>query len=217
MKVKQPPLIRLVDDDPTVCESLAFVLEVAGLQVKGYSSALDFLAWDDREREGCLLLDVRMPEMTGLELQRRLRTEGVDLPIVFLSAHGDIEMALRAVREGAVDFLVKPPRPETLIPALQKACERHREIRRLKREREEYEAVWATLTEGERETAQLVAKGLTNKEIAGVLDISEEAVKSRRSAMLGKLDVRNAVEVADFLRERERLAAALNPDAGGAA
>ena len=80
MKVKQPPLIRLVDDDPTVCESLAFVLEVAGLQVKGYSSALDFLAWDDREREGCLLLDVRMPEMTGLELQRRLRSEGVDLP-----------------------------------------------------------------------------------------------------------------------------------------
>ena len=112
---------------------------------------------------------------------------------------------------------MKPPRPETLIPTLQKACERHREIRRLKREREEYEAVWATLTEGERETAQLVAKGLTNKEIAGVLDISEEAVKSRRSAMLGKLDVRNAVEVADFLRERERLAAALNPGAGGAA
>ena len=69
MKVKQPPLIRLVDDDPSVCESLAFVLEVAGLQVKGYSSALDFLAWDDREREGCLLLDVRMPEMTGLDLQ----------------------------------------------------------------------------------------------------------------------------------------------------
>ena len=216
MKVKQPPLIRLVDDDPSVCESLALVLEVAGLQVKGYSSALDFLAWDDREREGCLLLDVRMPEMTGLELQRRLRSEGVDLPIVFLSAHGDIEMALRAVREGAVDFLVKPPRPETLIPALQRACERHREIRRLKREREALDVVWEKLTQGEREAAQLVAKGLTNKEIAGVLDISEEAVKSRRSAMLGKLDVRNAVEVAEFLRERERLDAALTPGGGGA-
>ena len=157
-----------------------------------------------------------MPEMTGLELQRRLRSEGVDLPIVFLSAHGDIEMALRAVREGAVDFLVKPPRPETLIPALQRACERHREIRRLKREREVLDVVWEKLTQGEREAAQLVAKGLTNKEIAGVLDISEEAVKSRRSAMLGKLDVRNAVEVAEFLRERERLDAALTPGVGGA-
>ena len=125
-------------------------------------------------------------------------------------------MALRAVREGAVDFLVKPPRPETLIPALQRACERHREIRRLKREREALDVVWEKLTQGEREAAQLVAKGLTNKEIAGVLDISEEAVKSRRSAMLGKLDVRNAVEVAEFLRERERLDAALTPGVGGA-
>ena len=98
MKVKQPPLIRLVDDDPSVCESLAFVLEVAGLQVKGYSSALDFLAWDDREREGCLLLDVRMPEMTGLELQRRLRSEGVDLPIVFLWLFGGMCGLNRSIR-----------------------------------------------------------------------------------------------------------------------
>lgn len=116
--LKNIPLIRLVDDDPTVAESLTFVLEVAELQVRSFDSAERFLEFDDPSREGCLILDVRMPGMTGLELQNRLRALGRDLPIVFLSAHGDIEMALDCVRAGAVDFLVKPPRPDKLVDIL---------------------------------------------------------------------------------------------------
>lgn len=111
MKNTTPPLVRLVDDDLTVAASLTFVLEVAGLQVRHYESARQFLAYDDPEREGCLLLDVRMPEMTGLELQTELNARASDLPVVFLSAHGNIEMAMSCVKAGAFDFLVKPPSP----------------------------------------------------------------------------------------------------------
>ena len=193
------PLVRIIDDDPTVSESLTFVLEVAGLTVKAYPSAQDFLALDDFTRPGAVLLDVRMPEMTGLELQNRMHREGIMLPIVFLSAHGDIEMAVEAVHNGAVDFLVKPPQPEKLIAVLGKAC-------RLCEERLSLEAEWADLsheleglTPAERETAELLAKGLSSREIARLTGVAEETIRSRRSAVYRKLDVRGPVEVAQLL------------------
>lgn len=207
--MKQPPLIRLVDDDPTVAESLTFVLEVAGLQVKSYDSAERFLAFDDEAREGCLLLDVSMPGMTGLELQSRMRALGRDLPIVFLSAHGDIEMALECVRAGAVDFLVKPPRPEKLVDILKRAAGLHELIRSLRREWAATEAQWAHVTAPEREAAELIAKGLSNREIAEVLSTTEEAVRSRRASLFAKLELRNAVELADAMSARRALRAEL--------
>lgn len=207
--MKQPPLIRLVDDDPTVAQSLTFVLEVAGLQVKSYDSAERFLAFDDEAREGCLLLDVRMPGMTGLELQSRMRSLGRDLPIVFLSAHGDIEMALECVRAGAVDFLVKPPRPEKLVEILKRAAGLHELIRSLRREWAATEDQWAHVTAPEREAAELIAKGLSNREIAEVLSTTEEAVRSRRASLFAKLELRNAVELADAVNARRALRAEL--------
>ena len=121
-------LIRIVDDDEELARSYALLLETAGWECRVWTDGTRFLEEERFERPGCVILDMRMPGMNGLEVQKALAERGSVLPILFLSAHGDIEMALRAVREGAVDFLVKPPRPETLIPALQKACERHREM-----------------------------------------------------------------------------------------
>lgn len=203
--MKQPYLIRIVDDDPSVVESLQFMLEMAGLQVKSYDGAETFLQRDDPKREGCLLLDVRMPGMTGLELQHRMRGLGNDLPIVFLSAHGDIRMAVQAVQEGAVDFLVKPPQTDELLAVLRRACSIHAERRRLDSELLASENVWSSLTSAEQDTAELIAKGLTNRETASVLGISEETVRSRRSSILAKLEAVNAVEIADFLHERNTL------------
>lgn len=203
--MKQPYLIRIVDDDPSVVESLQFMLEMAGLQVKSYDGAESFLKRDDPKREGCLLLDVRMPSMTGLELQHRMRSLGNDLPIVFLSAHGDIRMAVQAVQEGAVDFLVKPPQTDELLAVLRRACSIHDERRRLESEMLAAENVWSSLTSSEQDTAELIAKGLTNRETASVLGISEETVRSRRSSILAKLEAVNAVEIADFLHERNTL------------
>ncbi len=203
--LKRPPLIRLVDDDPVVLESLRFMLEMAGLEVVCYPSAAAFLESDAREREGCLLLDVRMPEMSGLELQRRLKNVGNDLPVVFLSAHGDIKMAVQAVHDGAVDFLVKPPEAEELVRVLQRASALHTTRRALQRDLDRLNKIWMTLTEAEKRTAELIGKGLPNRHIAEVLALSEDTVRSRRASIFAKLDVQNAVEISDFLREIERL------------
>lgn len=208
MRKAMQPLVRLVDDDPTVSESLSFVLEVAGLRVKAYPSASSFLALDDSSVEGCLLLDVRMPEMSGLELQRRMKREKNSLPIVFLSAHGDIEMAVDAVQQGAADFLVKPPQPEKLVEALKRACARDHDRRLLAAELEDARCEWASLTPAEQETAVLIAKGLSSREAGELLGVSEETVRSRRSEAYAKLGARSAVETAEFLhrlRELERL------------
>lgn len=205
MKNTTPPLVRLVDDDLTVAASLTFVLEVAGLQVRHYESAVQFLAYDDPEREGCVLLDVRMPEMTGLELQTELNARASDLPVVFLSAHGNIEMAMSCVKAGAFDFLVKPPHPEKLVDVLRSACAKHAHRRAVRRAWRENDAEWSRLSPAESETALLVAKGLSNREVAQVLGLTEETVKTRRGALFAKLGVHNAAELATFLSERERL------------
>ena len=134
-----------------------------------------------------------------------MRGLGNDLPIVFLSAHGDIRMAVQAVQEGAVDFLVKPPQTDELLAVLRRACSIHAERRRLDSELLASENVWSSLTSAEQDTAELIAKGLTNRETASVLGISEETVRSRRSSILAKLEAVNAVEIADFLHERNTL------------
>ncbi len=203
--MSQTPLIRIIDDDPTVSESLSFVLEVAGFTVKAYANPSDFLALDDFSRTGALLLDVRMPAMTGLELQNRMKHDQIDLPIVFLSAHGDIEMAVEAVHNGAVDFLVKPPKPEKLIAVLEKACRECEAREALKAELADMESEFARLTPAEQETAFFLAKGLSSREIASLLNVSDETVRSRRSTVYKKLELRGSVEVAQFLARRDNL------------
>ena len=201
-------LIRIVDDDPTVCASLTFVLQIAGFDVVSYNSADQFLSQASGLRPGCILLDVKMPGKSGLELFQELRrNQDLQLPVIFLTGHGDIEMAVQALHEGAFDFLVKPADPQRLLAIVTKAVELSKTLRRERREAREIEELMAKLTPAEMQVAQMMAKGLTVKTIAQALEVSEQAVKSHRSSIYHKLDAINLVEVAvivnDWLRGRQ--------------
>ena len=201
-------LIRIVDADPTACASLTFVLQIAGFDVVSYNSADQFLSQASGLRPGCILLDVKMPGKSGLELFQELRrNQDLQLPVIFLTGHGDIEMAVQALHEGAFDFLVKPADPQRLLAIVTKAVELSKTLRRERREAREIEELMAKLTPAELQVAQMMAKGLTVKTIAQALEVSEQAVKSHRSSIYHKLDAINPVEVAvivnDWLRGRQ--------------
>lgn len=197
------PLVRIVDDDPTICDSQSFFLQLAGWQTVTYQDPVTFLERDDWDRPGCIILDVRMPSLSGLEVQQELNKRGVDLPIIFLSAHGDIEMAMNCVEQGAFNFLVKPPIPEKLKDLVEKAIKLNKSQRKIKKETEELQKLFNQLTSTEQIVARQVAKGLTNKMIGEVLDMSERTVQSHRSKVFAKLDVGNAVELFQFLTDME--------------
>lgn len=201
MRTLLPDLIRLVDDDPSVCASLSFVLRIAGFDLVAYTSAEDFLNNVSELRPGCVILDVKMPGKSGLELFEEMREKGILLPVVFLTGHGDIEMAVQTLHDGAADFLVKPPEPEKLIAAVKKAVAVDKVRRAKKKERAKIEELVGRLTPAETEVAKLLAKGLTVKTMAEVLEVSEQAVKTHRSAVYHKLDAINPVEVADVINE----------------
>lgn len=195
------PLIRLIDDDPTVLDAQSFVLEVAGFRTASWSSAAALLDAGDLASPGAILCDVRMPQMTGLELFHTLKDRGCRLPFIFLTAHGDIEMAVAALHDGAFDFLVKPADPDKLIDIITRAVQTDAERRRRDAEFAETARLVEALTPAEREVARLVAKGLSVKEIAGVLSVSEQAVKAHRSAIWRKFGVTNPVEAAQIMTE----------------
>lgn len=197
------PLVRIVDDDPTICDSQSFFLQLAGWQTVTYQDPVTFLERDDWDRPGCIILDVRMPSLSGLEVQQELNKRGVDLPIIFLSAHGDIEMAMNCVEQGAFNFLVKPPIPEKLKDLVEKAIKLNKSQRKIKKETKELQKLFSKLTSTEQMVARQVAKGLTNKMIGEVLDMSERTVQSHRSKVFAKLDVGNAVELFQFLSDMD--------------
>ena len=197
------PLVRIVDDDPTICDSQSFFLQLAGGQTVTYQDPVTFLERDDWDRPGCIILDVRMPSLSGLEVQQELNKRGVDLPIIFLSAHGDIEMAMNCVEQGAFNFLVKPPIPEKLKDLVEKAIKLNKSQRKIKKETKELQKLFSQLTSTEQMVARQVAKGLTNKMIGEVLDMSERTVQSHRSKVFAKLDVGNAVELFQFLSDMD--------------
>lgn len=199
-----PDLIRIVDDDPSVCASLTFILQIAGYDVVSYNSADQFLEQATDLRSGCVLLDVKMPGKSGLELFAEIRRRKMLLPVIFLSGHGDIEMAVQTLHDGAFDFLVKPAEPERLIEKVGRAVEQCKKLRSDARERKEVEELMDKLTAAETQVAQLMAKGLTVKTIAQVLEVSEQAVKAHRSSIYHKLDVINPVEVAAIVSEWQR-------------
>lgn len=195
------PVVRLVDDDYTVLDALTVFLEMADMTVRRYSSAQAFLDEDDPDVPGVLVLDVRMPGMSGIELQAELKRRKIDLPVIFLSAHGDIEMAAEAVRAGAMNFLVKPPKPEKLLALIREAVAKSIEDRRGKRYGDLLEKLWETLTPAERQVAVMVAKGLGNAVVAEALCVAERTVRSHKESIYRKLEVENAVELSDFLRD----------------
>ena len=192
-------LVRIVDDDAEQLKSLAFLLRMGGFEVMTYQSAQAFLEMDDPRKPGCLLLDHRMPGLTGMELQAELVERGSLLPVIFLSAHGDIPMAMQAVHRGAMDFLVKPAAPDVLIAAVEKAVKKSFEDLAADAGQADLAEKAAALTDRELEVARLVAQGLLNKQIGDKLGISLPTVKLHRGNAAKKLGVRSAVAMAKAL------------------
>jgi FixJ family two-component response regulator len=195
------PLVRLVDDDVEFLRSQKFFLETFLPEVRTWESAEAFLAEDDLARPGCLVLDIRMSGMSGLELQRLLEMRRSTLRIIFLSAHGDIGTAVHAMRHGALDFLEKPVEPEVLLEKVRKAVDDSMNDFAHEREIHQIEARLLSLTGREREVLDLAIEGLQNKEIAEKLGISVTTVKMYRSNAFIKLDVNSPLAAANLLHK----------------
>ena len=192
-------LIRIVDDDAVLRDSLAFLLQAAGWNTQTYPDAMSFLTQDSPSVQGCLVLDIRMPKMSGIELHRELNRRGITLPIIFLTAHGEMDMAVEAMKNGAVDFISKPIEPEKLIEAIRNALSRQK----LKAAGMETPADivnrFNTLTSREQEICRELAKGKLNREVARVLHISERTVEGHRASAFKKLGVKTVGELVEFL------------------
>jgi FixJ family two-component response regulator len=196
------PVVFVVDDDPSMCRSLRRLLRASGLESRSFSSAQEFLAAEFPDRPSCLLLDVQMPGMTGLELQDQLRRLSRNIPIVFITGHGDVPMAARAMKAGAVDFLEKPFDQKDLLEAVRHALERGRAATAERIEREAVQRRVDTLTPREYQVLELVVAGLLNKQIADRLGTVEKTIKVHRSRMMMKMQ---AASVPDLVRLAQRV------------
>ncbi len=196
------PRIFVVDDDPAVCESLEALIRSAGFKSETFSSARDFLARPPHDGPACLVLDVRMPGLSGLDLQKELADRNNDIPIVFITGHGDIPMSVQAMKTGAVDFLPKSFDDDDLLGAVSEAIDRHRRARRDRAENDEIRRRIKSLTPRERQVFELVITGMLNKQIAFDLGISEQTVKIHRGRVMRKMQV---VSVAELVRLAEQL------------
>lgn len=197
--MKSRAVIRIVDDDQGVRESYKFLIESDGWLVRTYPNAESFLAEDDPTVPGCGVIDVRMPGLSGMELQKKLNELSSRLPLIFVSAHGDIEMAVRAMQRGAHDFLAKPVTDEKLLNSIARAVEKGCERWAQEEEKDRLKEKWATLSPREKEVAALVAEGLMNKVIADRLAIAERTVQVHRANVCQKLGAKNAVGIAGLI------------------
>ena len=191
----EEPTVFLIDDDPAVLRSLAALVEVVFPKVKAYASAADFLAAYQSPSPGCLVLDVAMPVMNGLELQRKLIQDKIDLPIVFITGHGNVQMAVSAMQAGAVNFLEKPFREQELWESIRKALELDAQNRRRRARRQRVEERLALLSEGERAVLDCILEGQSNKEIAARLGLSNRTVEDRRARLTKKMGARSVAEL----------------------
>ena len=192
--------IFIVDDDPSVRKSLLRLIRSAGWQGEAFASAQEFLAQAAFARAGCVVLDVRMPGMTGPELRDLMAAQEISLPVIFLTGHGDIPTGVDAMKKGAVDFLQKPVDDEVLLQAIQHALERHAEAQIHREELERIQARLLRLTPREREVLAYVIGGCLNKQIAAVLAITEKTVKVHRGFVMHKME---AASVAELVRKCE--------------
>jgi two-component system, LuxR family, response regulator FixJ len=187
--------VFIVDDEEAVADSIAMLLRSVGLKTQTFPDAHSFLAQYDPEMAGCLVLDVRMPRMGGLELQEELNRKRCTLPVIFVTGHGDVPMAVEAMRAGAMDFLQKPFNDDELIRRVQRALEEDAAQRVVLKQREEIERRWNDLTDREREVAQRIAEGQANKVVAAELQISERTVELHRARILQKMGVRSVAQL----------------------
>jgi len=195
------PIVHVVDDDTSFLTAISRLLRANGFSVKTYSSAQEFLAQRDADSPGCVLADLQMPEMNGLDLQSALTETSNPLPILFLTGHGDIPSSVRAMRGGAEDFLEKRAPQKKLLDAVKRALARGSRERELRARQRELRARFATLTERELEVLSLVVQGKLNKQIAGDLGIHERTVKLHRTAITTKLKVQSVAELTRLTQE----------------
>jgi two-component system response regulator FixJ len=201
-------IVALIDDDAAVLDSLRLLLESRGMTVDCFTSADSFLATLGRRSPNCVVSDVRMPGLSGLELQAELKKRDAAVPVILITGHGDISMAVDAIKAGAVDFIEKPFDDEHLVASITAAVERGQKLRLEQSERAELEARMAELSPRQREIMSLVVQGYANKEIALRLDISPRTVENYRAWVMEKMGARN---LADLVRKAMSLETGRSP------
>jgi len=209
-KLEKKPIVFVVDDDVSVRESLELLIKFAGWQPETFASAADFLAHPRSATPSCLVLDVSLPDLNGLELQKLIASERTDMPIIFITGHGDVPMTVQAMKAGAVEFLTKPFDDELLLSAIRHALKRSASVLADQAERKALRTSYESLTRREQEVLRFVVAGMLNKQIGLKLGISEITVKAHRGKMMQKM---KAESLADLVKTAVRLglAPARNP------
>ena len=195
MKALAAPTVFIIDDDSSMRQAVQDLVESVGLRAESFATGPDFLKRQPSAGPGCLVLDVRLPQMSGLDFQRLLTETRVQIPIIFITAHGDIPMSVRALKSGAVEFLTKPFRDQDLLDAIQHALQRDRLVREQQAEIQDLNERYQTLTVREREVMTLVVTGMLNKQIASEIGASEGTVKIHRGNVMQKMQAGSLIEL----------------------
>ena len=210
------PVIHVVDDDPSFRMAISRLLNVSGYEVADYESATSFLCTLQDAKPGCILLDVQMPDLGGLQLQDKLAKLSHSWPIIFMTGHGDIPMSVRAIKAGAEDFLSKPVSRETLLKAIEQALVRDAATQQRQDQLDSLRSLVATLTPREAEVFALMVRGMLNKQISHLLGTSERTVKAHRHMVMNKLQVQSFAEAVSIAERLGLLASSASPDLKGA-